>query len=44
MKNFMIGTREFEPPVFVPSVSSYETQISPSQGLLIQDAIGDRYL
>ncbi len=41
MKNFVIGAREFEPPVFVPSVSSYETQIPPDQGLLIQDAIGE---
>jgi len=41
MTHFQIGNREFESPVFVPSVSSYETKILPADGLLIQGAIGE---
>lgn len=41
MPKFSIGAREFEAPVFVPSVSSYETQIKPADALILQSALDE---
>ena len=41
MGTITIGNRSFETPVMVPSISSFETQLSPAAALQLQGLLGE---
>ena len=41
MGTITIGARSFETPVLVPSISSFETQLAPSDALAVQNFLGE---